>query len=116
MIIKALLHLGFADDLDENQYKRLTEVKSIDTTGNTRLFIALGKAKGYDVPKLVEFLKAECSLKDSQISDIRLLDEFSFVSVPFLDAEAIIKLFARKKIGGRSLVSKAKEKTDDARG
>jgi|GEM_PF-2172561 len=38
------------------------------------------------------------------------MDDFSFITVPFAAAEMIIRSFDKIKDGGRSVVSKAKDK------
>lgn len=49
------------------------------------------------------------------MSDVTVLEEFSFVTVPFVEAEVIMQIFERKRqSGGRSLVSKAKSRDEIA--
>jgi len=74
------------------------------------LFIALGRSKGYDARKIVDFVKDETGLSEDKINDVKVLEDFSFVSLPFEDGEMALHVFERKKSGGRSLVSRAKER------
>ena len=87
--LSALLRLAFRSELDESQYPEIRSF-SVDRKGTARLFIAIGRNDGYDVRKLVGLLKRECGLRDKHINDVKLGDSYSFVSVPFGDAEAIV--------------------------
>lgn len=59
-------------------------------------------------------LQEETGIKGRMIDDVRVLEDFSFVTVPFEEAEIILQLFSKKKTNGRSLVSKAKDKKSDS--
>ena len=71
--------------------------------GTARLFIAVGKFDGYDVRKLLRLLKRECGLTDSQIDDVRVLDSFSFATVPFEEAKEAIRRLNSIHKGGRPI-------------
>lgn len=86
----ALLRLAFRSELDESRYPEIRSF-SVDRKGTARLFIAIGRMDGYDVRKLVDLLKRECGLKDNKINDVHLSDTYSFVSVPFADAEHVVR-------------------------
>ncbi len=81
--LSALLRLAFRGELDTNSYPEIRSF-SVDRKGTARLFIAIGREDGYDVRKLVALLKRECGMKDKYINDIKLGDNYSFVSVPFM--------------------------------
>jgi ATP-dependent RNA helicase DeaD len=53
-------------------------------------------------------LKDEAGIDDQVIDDVKVLEEFSFATLPFADAETVLHVFNRKE--GRSIVSKAREK------
>lgn len=59
-------------------------------------------------------LQEETGIKGRMIDDVRVLEDFSFVTVPFEEAEIILQLFSKKKANGRSLISKAKDKKSDS--
>lgn len=84
--LAALLRLAFRSELDESNYPEIRSF-SVDRRGTARLFLAVGRKDGYDVRKLVALLKRECGLRDKHINDVKLGDSYSFVSVPFEDAE-----------------------------
>ncbi len=108
--LSALLRLAFRSELDERNYPEIRSF-SVDRKGTTRLFIALGKRDGYTGRKLVDMLKHKCGLRDKNIDDVKVLESYSFVSVPFADAEAIInKLGARR---GRPMAEITKDVDSD---
>lgn len=110
-LVAGLLKLNYESEFDPERYHDLSEVK-IDTTGKTRLFVALGRKAGYTPRSLVDMLVTETGIKARLIDDIRVMDDFSFLTVPYLEAEHILHAFKQKKTGGKSLISKAKEKSD----
>ena len=57
-VVAALIKMAYPDEFDSSNYKELEKV-SIDKTGKSRLFIALGKKQGYTPRSLVEFISAE---------------------------------------------------------
>lgn len=109
----ALLQLAFSGDLDETKYPEIRSF-SVDRRGTARLFIAIGREDGYDVRKLVALLKRECGLRDKHINDIKLGDSYSFVSVPFNDAEEVVNSLNKLRRGKRPLAEIADRKRGDA--
>ena len=114
-VISALLKLNYQDGLTPDSFKNIDEV-SIDQTGTSRLFIALGRRDGHSPRSLVEMIQKEAGVSPRDIDDVRVMEEFSFVTVPFADAEVILHIFSKQKSNGRSLVSKAKDKNSDGGG
>ncbi|BBE30270.1 RNA helicase [Tepiditoga spiralis] len=107
--ISALLKHAYQSELDTANYNEISEV-SINTKGKTRLFVALGKKDEMDIKKLLKFIKDKTDVDTKKIRDVRIFENFSFISVPFEEAEIIIDTFKRKKRGRRPLVEKAKER------
>ena len=95
--LAALLRLAFRSELDESNYP---EIRSFSVD---RLFLAVGRKDGYDVRKLVALLKRECGLRDKHINDVKLGDSYSFVSVPFEDAEQVVRRLNKLRRGTRPL-------------
>jgi ATP-dependent RNA helicase DeaD len=56
---------------------------------------------------MIDYLVEETSVRPKDIQDIKVLEDFSFITLPFLEAEVVIDAFKNKP--GRSLVSKAKD-------
>lgn len=98
----ALLRLAFKNELEESNYPEIRSIH-VDRRGTARLFIAVGKFDGYDVRKLLRLLKRECGLTDSQIDDVRVLDSFSFATVPFEVAKEAIRRLNSIHKGGRPI-------------
>ena len=122
VITAAILRHAYGDEfLVQNYVTQQTATNSrkseVTSRGNsdgarfddqTRLFVALGKRDGYNPKKLLELLSTECKTPARKVKDIRILDNFSFISVPFDEAEIILKTINsndRKK----PLISRAKK-------
>ncbi len=108
-IIAKLLKLKFKNELDEENYKEIKKVRK-NRNKKTRLFIALGKENGYTIKKLVELISNKTGIRPHDISEIRILSSFSFITVPFDESEKILQIFKKDSRGKRSIVTKAKEK------
>ncbi len=89
------------DNNDRNNFK---------DDGKTQLFIAKGKNHGMDAASLVELVAGETQTDPTKISNVKLLDDFSFFAVDPEDADAILSFYQEKAGDGRPLVSKAKRK------
>lgn len=114
--LAALLKLAFKDELDENSYSEIRTV-SVDTKGKARLFIALGKLDGYNSKKIVELLKDKANIPDSMIDDVKVMDAFSFVTIPFKEAERTLEILnAMRRGGGRPLAEIAGDSRGGGRG
>lgn len=108
-IVSAILKHGFSRDLDESSYAEIREA-SVEHSGKTRLFVALGRIDSMTPPKLVEYIERETSVHGRAIRDVRIFDNFSFITTSFEDAEIIMEAFKRNRKGGRRpLVERARE-------
>lgn len=108
-VLAALLKYAFQDVLDEKNYNEIREV-SIDKKGTTRLFIALGRQDDMTPRKLVDFIKQKVNVLDRDIRDVRIFDKFSFVTLPFEEAEIILDIFKKEKTGRKPIIVKAHDK------
>lgn len=108
-VICSLLKHGYKAELEAKNYGRIGKVQ-LDREGKTRLFIALGKDNGMNVKKLIAFIQNEVKIESSLIRDIKVLETFSFVTLPFKEAELVIETFKKKKKGKKSIVEKANVK------
>ena len=88
---------------------RVPEEDSLDTTGKVRLFIAIGKKDGITLKKLLDKISKKANVAESKIRNVELYENFSFVSVPFKEAEIIIDAFEVERTGKKPLIEKAKE-------
>ena len=104
----ALLRLAFRSELDQSNYPEIRSF-SVDRKGTARLFLAVGRRDGYTARKLVDMLKFKCALRDKYINDVQISDNFSFVSVPFHDAEEIVRKLNRLNRGRRPIAEIARD-------
>jgi ATP-dependent RNA helicase DeaD len=74
---------------------------------DTRLFVAMGKQDGTTVRSLLEFLHTKAKTPARKVKDVRILDSFSFITVPFDEAEHIMRTINNDKTR-KPLISKAK--------
>ncbi len=111
----ALLRLAFRSELDESNYPEIRTF-SVDRKGTTRLFLAVGKRDGYTGRKVVDMIKEQCGLQDRQIDDVAVLESYSFVTVPFTEAEKIVHTLG--EVRGRPLAEITNESREggDRRG
>lgn len=115
-VLAALLRDIYKDELKEDNYKSITQTSAtVDQKGTSRLFVAKGKADGMTPPRLAEFLEKEGGIDQQKIDEIRVMDNFSFVTVPFIEAEQLLAVFSKWKGSRKPLVTKAKE-NDGPRG
>lgn len=108
-VLAALLKHSFRDELDEKSYSEIREV-SVDKKGTTRLFVALGSADGMTPRDLVDFVQHRTKVESRKIQDVRIFENFSFITVPFEDAETILKIFKKEQKGKRPIIEKARDK------
>jgi ATP-dependent RNA helicase DeaD len=112
-VLARVLNYCYDEELSSSAYGDIKEFGSsrnpIDQEGKTRLFVALGKKDKINARKLVDLIQDRVSIKSRQLSDIQILDSFSFVTVPFEKAEEVIECFQEK--GKSPLISHAKKTT-----
>ena len=108
-IVASLLKSAYEDVLDTSNYNEIEEA-TVDHTGKTRLFIALGRVDKITPKKLVEFIVKESNIDSSKIKGVEVYENFSFMNVPFAEAEVIIDIFKKVRKGRKPLVEKAKDK------
>ncbi|MDO5575667.1 MAG: DEAD/DEAH box helicase [Fibrobacter sp.] len=113
-VVAAVLGASFGKVLDTTSYRKLTPIQRkrgktlVEDGGKTRLFIAKGKDDNITKRSLVEFIVKKAGTSPNLIDNIVIHDRYSFISVPFAEAEHILAKF--KKSGKRSIVVKAKKK------
>lgn len=121
IVAAAILRHAYGDDFLPQNYFQYTP--SASSTGEnrrnddresrftnsdqSRLFVALGKRDGYTPKKLLELLNTECKTPARKVQDIRIMDNFSFITVPFDEAEIILRTINSDE-RRKPLVSRAK--------
>ncbi len=107
-ILAALLQYSFQDELSEKSYAEIEDAV-VDTKGKTRLFVKQGKRDGLTRKKLVDFISNKRGIASGKIGDIQILDKFSFITLPFHEAETLLSYFKKHKRGTGPLITKAKK-------
>jgi len=108
-VLAALLQYAFHEELDEKSYTEIEDAVAVDNKGKTRLFVAKGKKDGLTPGKLVTFIKDKCGIRDEKIKGVQILEKFSFVTLPFHEAEMLLDHFKKTKKGRWPLITRAKE-------
>ncbi|MBU1078417.1 MAG: DbpA RNA binding domain-containing protein, partial [Spirochaetes bacterium] len=73
------------------------------------LFVAQGTNSDLTPNKLKTMIKQKIDIADHLLEDIKVLNEFSFLTVPFKEAELILNAFLNTKKGEKSLIVKEKK-------
>lgn len=106
--LAAFIQYSFKDELSEHSYNEIRDV-SIDMKGTTRLFVARGRMDNMNPQKLVNMIKQIAQVDAHKIRDVRIFDSFSFITVPFEEAEIILRAFKNKSANERPIIERAKE-------
>lgn len=106
-VLNGLLKYFLKDSLSGESYQDIRET-AIDRSGKTRLFIAKGRQDGFNVKKIIDLIQKEVDIKAYDIKEIKIFDAFSFVSMPFEEAETLIYNLNSKTKSKKPLVEIAK--------
>jgi len=110
-MLAAVLNYCFEDELNPDAYEDIrangAKREQIDKKGKARLFVALGKQDRMNAKKLVGLIRSKASIKPKLISDVRVMDTFSFITVPSDKADKIVVSFREK--GHKPLISHARK-------
>lgn len=107
-VISATLKYFLKDSLNYESYNEIQSLVSQDS-GYERLFIAKGRADGYTPKTLANTIMEVVNLKNYQIKDIKVLDSFSFVSLPFEEAQMFMYALNSGNKSHRPMVSYARD-------
>ena len=108
-VLASLLQYSFKDELNQDKYTEIQD-NFIDNKGKTRLFVTHGRQEGLTRQKLAQFIQDKCNIPNWKIKDILILDKFSFVTLPFHEAEILLSHFNKSRNRGGFSIEKAKEK------
>ena len=112
VILASLLNYCFEDEINPEVYGTIkpvyTKEENLDKQGITRLFVARGKRDGINERSLVDMIMSRVTIKKRQIKDVQVLNNFSFINVPFSKAEMIIQSFHEK--GSKPLITYSKDR------
>lgn len=93
-VLAALLKIVYANEFNEENYNdiKISANTSINTNKwQTRIFIALGKKAGYYPKTMVDFITDETWVPSREIDDVKVMEDFSFITVPDYQSEVILK-------------------------
>ena len=115
-VLAALLRIAYANEFNEEHYNIIEKVSVNTNKGNARLFIALGKKAGYYPKTLVDFITEQTGVPSREIDDVRVMEDFSFITVPDSQSEIILNTLrgtasrAKADKGGSSSSSGGRER------
>ena len=95
-VIASLLRHVYEDEFLEDSYNEIEDVK-VKIEDKTRLFIALGSKDGYNVGRLLDLLNKKAKTPGRKVKDVKIMDKYSFITVPLQEAEFIIRALNSKK-------------------
>ena len=113
-VLSSLLRHVYDDEFLPESYNEIADVR-VKIEDNTRLFIALGTKSGYNNSKLLDMLNQKAKVPGRKIRDIKIMETYSFITVPLEEAEKIIKALNRDK-SKKPLVEKANSNKDSGGG
>jgi ATP-dependent RNA helicase DeaD len=119
-VLAAVLKYFLGDTFDKGSYEELSPQRPAkqgrifyEEEGKTRLFIAIGKKDNLTKRDIVDFIVKKAGVSPQVIDNLSVHEEFSFISVPFLEARKILKKFKSMSGGKKApLVVKAKAETN----
>ncbi|OHD26671.1 MAG: RNA helicase, partial [Spirochaetes bacterium GWC1_27_15] len=105
--LAAILKYSFSEEFDISNYNTIKPLniskKSYSSNNNeqTRLFITIGRLDKMTPRELVKFIEDETGVSKNFINNVDIFDSFSFITVPFEEAELILEKFKERKKGSR---------------
>ncbi|MCS6935744.1 MAG: DEAD/DEAH box helicase [Chitinophagales bacterium] len=109
-VLSAILYYTFRNTLKPSAYREIGKIKRAENTSDVRLFVAKGHTSNLNAAGVVNFVAQEAGIDPKVIRDVRVYDNFSFITVPPEQAEQVLVVFSKNKRGGKPLVTRAKEK------
>ncbi len=94
--LAALLRHQYQDEFLPESYAKIEQSRSQVSGDNVKLFIGLGKIDGMNPRALLDVLHQNCKTPGRKVRDIRILEKFSFITVPLDEAEIIMRKLNQK--------------------
>jgi len=110
-VLAALLQQTYGDVLDAKNYAPIADA-AVDNKGKTRLFVTHGRKNGMTPDKLAAFIKKTCGVGNIRSRDIQIYDAFSFINLPFAEAEAVLAHFKKHRKGSGPVIKKARDRSE----
>lgn len=92
-VLAALLIINYSNEFNTEHYSDISKVPVNTSEWKTRIFIALWKKAGYYPKTMVDFIVEETGIPSREIDDVRVLEDFSFITVPDYQSEIVLKTF-----------------------
>ncbi len=111
-VLAAMLKYALEDELNEKKYKDIKEVSKIgDGRGkdSVRLFVSFGQKDGINPKKLLKLINNETKIPAGKINSIKVMDSYSFLTVPAAEAEIIVNSFRTKKSAKKPIIEFASD-------
>src|SRR5690606_5902179 len=93
-VLAKILNYSFDNKLNPSLYNEIKDVsvknREIEMEGRSRLFVAMGQKDKITSGKLVKFIFENTGVRKSAIDQVDIYKDFSFITVPFKDAERIL--------------------------
>ena len=105
--VAALLKHTLEDELDCSQYKELKKFDSV--SGRSKLYIAKGRIDNMSPKKILAYICDRSGVPGKVVQDIKIFEKYTLLTVPFREAEVILKSFKKSKRGRNPMVKKARE-------
>ena len=113
-VLASVLRHVYEDEFLPENYNEIENVK-VKIDDKTRLFIALGSKDGYNAGRLLDLLNKKAKTPGRKVKDIKIMDKYSFITVPLQEAEFIIRALNSKK-DSKPLVEKANSTSGNSSG
>ncbi|MBQ0070950.1 MAG: DEAD/DEAH box helicase [Spirochaetales bacterium] len=91
----------------ERPYDKV-KTPNVDEEGLTRLFIARGRNDGLTKRGLADIIIDQTGVRNEDLRDIQVMEDFSFINAPYDAAEHILRVFESRKYDGKSIVTRAR--------
>ena len=95
-VLASVLRHVYEDEFLPENYNEITDVK-VKIDDKTRLFIALGSKDGYNVGRLLDLLNKKAKTPGRKVKDVKIMDKYSFITVPLQEAEYRMRALNSKK-------------------
>ena len=108
---KSNAETSYTDRKKEDRERPYDKIKtpSMDDEGLTRLFIARGRNDGLTKRGLGDVLIDQAGVKNEDIRDIQVMEDFSFINAPYDAAEHILRIFGKSRNGEKPIITKARK-------
>ncbi len=101
-VVSTLIGRSYGELFRSDRYREIEDIsyrrkEMVNAEGRTRLFIALGRSHGHTARSIVTLLAQKSGVAENAIQGLKLFETFSFITVPFEDAEKLLRFFKGDK-------------------